>query len=335
MSQQIFFHKNFLKLFICRFLHVFPKPLVIPELKTVNKTVARMTARLHKLNMPIDKSGDFLKNTMKIYFKKIDLEKLDAEFRRKLQDAYDMTLVILSNTNSPVCFCHNDTQPGNTLKPNIGSEKSLEKSPEKSLEKIPENNPENSPENSPQNNSVENSLNIPEKCVITNPQIEGPQSNTPISKTSASDSSQSNLFFIDYEYSAYNNRAFDAGNYFAEWMYNYNDINEVGGYSAELKNYPSIEFQKEYAKAYLEVINEEIRENKIQETEIQETKIQESEISTFLEEARQFTLVSHCFWAIWCLINDNDENFDYMHYANCRLDHFFEQNGIFSKLGKE
>lgn len=45
--------------------------ITTPELAGINKTVANMTARLHKLNMPIDKSGEFLKNTMDIYFKKI------------------------------------------------------------------------------------------------------------------------------------------------------------------------------------------------------------------------------------------------------------------------
>jgi len=115
------------------------------------------------------------------------------------------------------------------------------------------------------------------------------------------------LFFIDYEYSAYNNRAFDVGNYFAEWMYNYKHTEEVGGYSEKLENYPSLEHQKDYAIAYFEETGEE------------------GDIDQFLKEARQFTLVSHCFWSIWCLINSNDDVFDYIHYANCRLNHFFQQ----------
>lgn len=233
--------------------------ITTPELAGINKTVANMTARLHKLNMPIDKSGEFLKNTMDIYFKKIHLEKLEPDFRRKLTDAYEMTLTILSNTNSPVCFCHNDTQPGNTLKPL------------------------NSPTKSP-------------------------------TKTDSEP-----LLFIDYEYSAYNNRAFDAGNFFAEWIYNYEHTKEVGGYSANLDNYPSVESQKEYARAYFEVI-------KGNDT------VEDGEVLKFIEEARQFTLVSHCFWSIWCLINDNSDAFDYMHYANCRLDHFFKQSDIFNEL---
>jgi len=231
--------------------------ITTPELAGINKTVANMTARIHKLKMPIDKSGEFLKNTMDIFFEKIDLDKLEPDFRRKLVNAHDMTLTILSNTNSPVCFCHNDTQPGNTLKP-----------------------------------------------------------------TSTKKSSQSSLFFIDYEYSAYNNRAFDAGNFFAEWIYNYEHTKEEGGYSANLENYPSIECQKEYARAYFEEINGN-------------DEVGESEVLKFIEEARQFTLVSHCFWSIWCLINDNSEAFDYMHYANCRLDHFFKQNDIFNGLKVE
>jgi len=237
--------------------------ITTPELAGVTKTVANMTARLHKLSMPIDKSGDYLKVTLDIYMEKIrskygeSMEKLEPDFRRKVTDAYEMTLTILSNTNSPVCFCHNDTQPGNTLKPLNTSAKSSEP-----------------------------------------------------------------LFFIDYEYSAYNNRAFDAGNFFAEWIYNYEHTKEAGGYSAKLENYPSIESQKEYAVAYFEEMNGS-------------DTVDEEEVLKFIEEARQFTLVSHCFWAIWCLVNDESEEFDYMHYANCRLDHFFKQNDIFNGLKEE
>merc|ERR1719326_859493 len=148
-------------------------------------------ARLHKLNMPVDKSGDFLKKTMLIHFGMIEDCKYDKihdtypDFKEKLLKAYDLTLTILSNTKSPICFCHHDLQPGNTLKPlnsKIGDD---------------------------------------------------------------------NLFFIDYEYSAYSYRAFDAGNYFAEWIYDYNDTEKEGGYGENILNYPSDEEQRNYAKAYL------------------------------------------------------------------------------------
>lgn len=216
----------------------------------VNKTVAEMTAELHKLQMPIDKSGNFLTNTMSIYFEKIDLESEEPELREKLLSAYDTTKTILSNTRSPICFCHNDTQPGNTLKPN--------------------------------------------------------KSNT--------NGSNLKLFFIDYEYSAYSYRAFDAGNYFAEWMYDYTAQNDLG-FTGIIENYPSISQQEEYAKAYLG------------------PKATVQEIAEFLAEARQFTLVSHCFWSIWCLIQDPAQapEFDYKAYAHRRLDHFEIQSNQFQQ----
>ena len=37
---------------------------------------------------------------------------------------------------------------------------------------------------------------------------------------------------------------------------------------------------------------------------------------------------------VW-LINENSDEFDHMHYANCRLDHFFQQNDIFNGLKGE
>merc|ERR1719219_2112937 len=96
-----------------------------------------------------------------------------TEIIHSLSEAYKCVRTILSNTNSTICFCHNDIQENNIL-------------------------------------------------------------NTPIG-----------LKLIDYEYASYNFRAFDIGNHFCEWTYDYISQNE-NGFTACLENYPTLEQQTKF-----------------------------------------------------------------------------------------
>lgn len=100
--------------------------------------------------------------------------------------------------------------------------------------------------------------------------------------------------FIDFEYSSYNYRGFDIGNYFNEWA----------GLNIDQTRYPSYLQQLSFINSYI---------NNLENQHIQS--------SSLLVEVSFFSLCSHLFWALWALIQDKDSSidFNYKEYAIKRM----------------
>uniref|UniRef100_A0A673JM47 ethanolamine kinase n=1 Tax=Sinocyclocheilus rhinocerous TaxID=307959 RepID=A0A673JM47_9TELE len=103
------------------------------------------------------------------------------------------------------------------------------------------------------------------------------------------------LMLIDFEYSSYNYRGFDIGNFFCEWAYDYT-FDKFPFFITNTKNYP--------------------------------TKAQQVCKMTFLAhlDQVQFALASHFFWGLWSVIQAKISTieFGYMEYAMARFDAYFE-----------
>ena len=61
------------------------------------------------------------------------------------------------------------------------------------------------------------------------------------------------LIFVDYEFSAYNYRAFDIANHFNEWTYDYSKA-EFPYYRHNRSSYPSPPEQVEWLRTYLQTL---------------------------------------------------------------------------------
>merc|ERR1712168_309481 len=120
-----------------------------------------------------------------------------------------------------------------------------------------------------------------------------------------------NLTFIDWEYSSYGHRDFDIANFMSEAMYNYQVTNKEG-YKLTVENYPTIETQKTFLKSYFNFENEL-------------TIDQEKEISEIICSVNKFSLVADILWTVWSLIQNPIEGFDYIDYAKCRLENFYNR----------
>ncbi|KAM9965240.1 hypothetical protein ACTFIW_005052 [Dictyostelium discoideum] len=134
--------------------------------------------------------------------------------------------------------------------------------------------------------------------------------------------------FIDFEYSGYNFRGYDIGNFFCEFS----------GLDLDYTKYPSIEIQKRFIKNYLISINncKNIQQKQKQQQQ-QQQQIQNSindenmdiendellyepskeEIHNLYIESNHLTLGSHLMWGFWGIIQhfSSSIDFDYIDYA--------------------
>eukprot|EP01132_Coremiostelium_polycephalum_P007488 gene7488-9202_t len=108
--------------------------------------------------------------------------------------------------------------------------------------------------------------------------------------------------FIDFEYSGYNYRGYDLGNFFCEFS----------GLDLDYTKYPSVQVQKQFIKYYLEGMKQQ---------ESDTSKISEKEIHDLYVEANHFTLGSHLMWGFWGVVQhfNSTIDFDYLDYAKKRF----------------
>ncbi|XP_066540331.1 choline kinase alpha isoform X2 [Hoplias malabaricus] len=125
------------------------------------------------------------------------------------------------------------------------------------------------------------------------------------------------LMLIDFEYSSYNYRGFDIGNFFCEWMYDYN-CDTSPFFKTNTKNYPTKAQQMRFFKSYLSEYDTGLG-NVSEEDQL---KLGED----MLVEVNRFALASHFFWGLWSVIQARISTieFGYMDYAMARFDAYFQ-----------
>ena len=110
---------------------------------------------------------------------------------------------------------------------------------------------------------------------------------------------------IDYEYSAYNYRAFDLVNHFNEWC----------GFDLNWDIFPNEDTQRRFLKIYFETYYD----SKNNEIDI------EGKIKEMIEDIKWFDLASNFYWGTWALIQAalSSIDFNYNEYANLRFKRYF------------
>lgn len=123
---------------------------------------------------------------------------------------------------------------------------------------------------------------------------------------------QYGLRLIDFEYAGYNYQAYDIANYFVEFTMDYTE-KRWPYYSTNLSAYPSVEVQRLFIAVYL--------------SEYLETTVlpdDDQYVTPLLETVQKFALASHLLWALWSVVRAPQaptfEDFDFLHYANFRVD---------------
>eukprot|EP01084_Bolivina_argentea_P172747 299204_1 len=123
------------------------------------------------------------------------------------------------------------------------------------------------------------------------------------------------LKVIDYEFSGYNYRCFDFGNYYNELHIN-NDSGSPPGFEIVLDHFPSKEYQYEFSKTYFEQLlsDEEYKNEDIN-----------GKLDNICNGMKLGCLLSHMQWGLWGVSESirNDPAWDYLEYGRQRLVHFY------------
>jgi ethanolamine kinase len=122
------------------------------------------------------------------------------------------------------------------------------------------------------------------------------------------DDEKDSVCFIDFEYSGYNYRGFDLGNYFCEWA----------GLELNFAKFPTKDQRLAFLRHYLEACG------------VDQSNLAEELDSLYLE-ASAFALASHLLWGLWALVQmqRSSIDFDYMAYATKRFDEYYKRKAEF------
>lgn len=121
-------------------------------------------------------------------------------------------------------------------------------------------------------------------------------------------SADGSVSIVDFEYSGWNYRSYDIGNYFAEAMGGTQD----GKVRTNL--YPDHYFRRMFCTEYLHVLYGNVKPSG-------------AAVEALVESAEKYGLLSHIYWGLWAVVQSIDatSDFPYRDYARQRLDIFFNK----------
>ncbi|XP_053621834.1 choline/ethanolamine kinase isoform X2 [Plodia interpunctella] len=281
------------------------RPLVNKELgePAISMKIAEKMAAIHSMDVPLSKGANWLWKTTGKWWKTTKEErwpnlhgKTEEEKRiLKILKAVDFDKEIewlkklTATVESPIVFCHNDMQEGNILY--------LEDSVTNSEEE----------EFAPFSDAKDKEGRSSNFEAIFD---ESNNSDDRVSYTS--DNGEPRLVLIDFEYCAYNYRAFDIANHFQEWAYEYTNT-EFPFYFENQDNVPSLEQKEIFIKEYL----------KHSHANLDKEPPTIDDINQLFTEVEAFELASHLFWCLWTTNSSTSQiPFGYWQYAMSRYDRY-------------
>ncbi|CAG9806187.1 unnamed protein product [Chironomus riparius] len=299
----------------------------------ISAKIAEKMGQIHSLHIPVSKEADWIFNTINRWLNNVDTIMNDIknnnnketkiqELQKRLSEVdlrkeANWIRKVAETEAYPVMFCHNDLQEGNILfrennfvPPDLVETldeeiHNLEGDLSPMLISCPKNKIEKSEGGTKQDvlngNSRKRSLNDADIDI-----------NEIIGTNDSPETKEPELMIIDFEYCAYNYRAFDMANHFLEWTYDYTN-NEFPYFYHRPHCYPNDEQIDNFIVSYLKSVN---GTNEMPSLE---------EKKQLLEEIALFTLASHLFWCIWAVVNiHQDIEFGYWEYADIRLNEYFK-----------
>jgi len=124
------------------------------------------------------------------------------------------------------------------------------------------------------------------------------------------------IIVVDFEYASQNPAAFDVANHFHEWTANYHG---AAPHILDFSRYPTAEERNNFYAAYVSHSNPSLSED-------ERTKM----MAALDSQVRAWSPASHLMWGLWGIVqareeleaNESEPEFDYLGYAQCRLDGF-------------
>jgi choline/ethanolamine kinase len=223
---------------------------------------------------------------------------------------------VAEKENYPVVFCHNDLQEGNILFRQHGFvPQGLAETLDEELSNLEDLSPM--------------LISCPKTAIKSNESVckhDAINGNSRKRSFDNGNAAEPELMIIDFEYCAYNYRAFDIANHFLEWTYDYTN-NQFPFFHHRPSAYPTSEQIDNFITIYLSSVGCD-GAKKIVPTDEQKKQL--------LEEIALFTLASHLFWSTWAIVNIHQEiEFGYWEYAEIRLCEYFKAKAKYFDLKPE
>lgn len=303
----------------------------------ISMKIAEKMGQIHSLHIPVSKEAEWIFNTLNRWFNHIDTIINDMQNNNNNEDNKFLELQkqlnkidLRQETNwlkkvaekeaYPVVFCHNDMQEGNILfREKNFVPPSLVETLDEELHNLDDLSPMliSCPKNKMEKSEPTGGGGIngnPRKRSLADTSL----SDETIDSTSNDEltsKQEPELMIIDFEYCAYNYRAFDIANHFLEWTYDYTN-DKFPFFHHRPSDYPNAQQIDNFISTYL--TNTEAAEDKNYVPTAEEKE-------QLLEEIALFSLASHLLWFSWALVNINQEiEFGYLEYAEIRLKEYFE-----------
>ncbi|KAL9924570.1 choline kinase alpha isoform X1 [Glossina fuscipes] len=283
--------------------------------------IAEKMGEIHSLNIPMSKEPDWLWNCIQRWQSQLPaiLNRNDwhgnqchAEFVGEFNFIEEALWIksIISMTNYPVLFCHNDLQEGNIL---MRHDKASNErtSLRDSLSSLRSHLEDSVLENA-SDSMIANNTNIlkTKRSKITDHNDKNCSANLNCSIDSdRCNLAAPDLIIIDFEYCAYNYRGFDLANHFLEWTFDYSN-SEFPFFHHHKDQYPSKLQRDQFIRVYLKKLNDFDDDYEAAQEDVESVE----------REIELFSMLSHLFWGLWSVVNTTSNiEFGYWDYAVTRI----------------
>ncbi|EIN13633.1 choline kinase cytoplasm [Punctularia strigosozonata HHB-11173 SS5] len=137
------------------------------------------------------------------------------------------------------------------------------------------------------------------------------------------------IIVVDFEYAAPNSAAFDIANHFHEWTANYHGSTP---HLLDHTRYPTLEQRRNFYATYLEHSCPPLPSSEQACIPLTGSDL-EKEMQKLEEQVRAWSPASHAMWTVWGIVqarddmerNDGQAEFNYIGYAQCRLEGFHRE----------
>ncbi|KAI0359098.1 kinase-like protein [Trametes cingulata] len=135
------------------------------------------------------------------------------------------------------------------------------------------------------------------------------------------------IIVVDFEYASPNPAAFDIANHFHEWTADYHGPTP---HLLDPSRYPTVEQRRNFYRAYLTHTQCSIDAPAPTTAPVLSEDVLEAEMQKLESQVRAWSPASHAMWAVWGVVQarefvegkDGEPEFDYLGYAQCRMEGF-------------
>ncbi|KNC78939.1 hypothetical protein SARC_08646 [Sphaeroforma arctica JP610] len=113
---------------------------------------------------------------------------------------------------------------------------------------------------------------------------------------------QDEVKLIDFEYGNYNFLCYDLANHFAEWLFDYQGVEEWPYYSVSMDQWPDLDTQRTFVTEYLAERHRILKKPQLASLQ---------KIKRYLKDINRLVLASHFQWSTWSVIQASMSKIDF------------------------